>query len=149
MQNNNNNNLNFEFSKDTNNLNKKLQGFYRQKDQKFDHFFDELTTEYKLFKKMTHECQMVCFGNASFNRKQSDACARQCLDPYLYIRKSIGDKIGQCDQQFQQQESKCMSSTDMDQCYSNLVSQLGVCLQQNTQFAKDQYKSVLSHFLKK
>ena len=53
-----NNNLNFEFSKETNNINKKLQGFYKQKDQKFDAFFDEVTVEYKLLKVFNfYECR--------------------------------------------------------------------------------------------
>jgi len=40
---------------------------------------------------------MNCFAKSESTRKQAEGCARKCLDPYLYVRKSIGDKLSDCD----------------------------------------------------
>lgn len=37
-------------------LGMRIQKHYKTKDQHFDSFYDSLTLEYKLLKKLTHEC---------------------------------------------------------------------------------------------
>ncbi|KAM3132878.1 hypothetical protein pb186bvf_015026 [Paramecium bursaria] len=103
----------------------RIQSHYKLKDLEYDRFFETLTLEYKLLKKLTHQCQMNCFDNSQLNIKQSENCARKCLDPYLSLRKQMQEKLSGCQDQFQQREPKCLeevSQLDRFKCKIEALS---------------------------
>ncbi|KAL4480080.1 hypothetical protein ABPG74_020596 [Tetrahymena malaccensis] len=120
---------------------------YKEKSAKYANFFNDYTNEYKLLKKITHECQVKCYANEALSIKESESCARSCLRPYLTFKKITGEKLQNCEDLFQREESKCTSvNLDTKQCYAMLTEKLATCLKQNAGFYAKTYAKIFKEF---